>query len=1203
MKKQKNISIHTEILKIDNEEPNVKIISTDNRIITKIIHISDIHIRNDRIDEYKIVFDNLINELKNIISYDDSLIVITGDILDKYIHEYNTINLLKYLFHELSNLCEIITIIGNHDTNLKGNYKEDGISSIIDNYFLSKHKIHLLLDKCIYEYNNIYFGLTTMKQYKITKIDHLNGKTKIALYHGTLNGSNIEHFTFSNNTFFNVKDFKDYDYVLLGDIHKHQFLNNNIWYAGSLIQQNYKEHPFEHGYVLLDLDTKKIKFNTIKNDYGMFIIEIDKDGKTNYDIEKLTKNVKIQLVNKGADYKTLNNVYEIICNTKNVIGENKIINNPKIKGKNINENEIYSKIIKFTTKEEIATLICDVIKKENKENVLAEELMYDIHNKITNILIEQDFIEKSKKIRKLKLIYLKFNKFMSYEGNNEIDFTNFNNDIMNGTLLILSGENSSGKSTIIDAIIFAITGKTNRKSNLIELINVNENSLNTEIKIMVNDIEYIISRKISRRGKNGFISGIELFEIINNEKKNLTQNKNDTEKIIEENIVSYQELLTTSILCQDDITNFIKLSGNERYELLCKFSGVNFLNLIKDNIETKINCIRHNHMIKNEHKNKLSNYYTNNNFNIVNIVETITKKIQEYQYQINGNINFKNNFIKELDIQNIKLGSLLNQYDKLNNNNNNNIQNSNIEIDKINIEINNILNNLKLLNIEKNSLENNKNIIEEQIQKYNINNNEFNIQKTKDINEIEKKINELKNKIIYYNKEEEINLENINEKNSLLEIEKNINNLKKIIIPNNKLNIINIFHNKYIKKNEDLQNEINDLKFYNKHIKFLNNCIKRLEKSNEECVYCNNLIYKKYLIKEIKLLENTINICKNKINNIKIFLNKNKIKYNNNIEKINNNNINEEEIINLNNKMNLIDIIKNNKLINEEINNYIEKKTKYINEYNDYNNLQNKLNNINKNINDININILKQEQENKKNIEKYDYFSNIINNIIENEKIEKEINDITNNINNTKNVINDLDTEINNINNNLIVYNIDLINANEYKNKIDDNNKELISYEKIITAIMGENILNDILKSACVIMENFINKYIIHIFDCEILIKLNEKNIIINTNNKNNKNIDVFLMGGFELKFLNLLYRLALTKINDIFSTDFIILDEVLDASDYINKEKIIKFLEQLRLHFNWTLLISHDEQLCNINDKQLIISNDNNGNKTINIL
>jgi DNA repair exonuclease SbcCD nuclease subunit len=30
------------------------------------------------------------------------------------------------------------------------------------------------------------------------------------------------------------------DYVLLGDIHKHQKLQDNIIYSGSLIQQNFK---------------------------------------------------------------------------------------------------------------------------------------------------------------------------------------------------------------------------------------------------------------------------------------------------------------------------------------------------------------------------------------------------------------------------------------------------------------------------------------------------------------------------------------------------------------------------------------------------------------------------------------------------------------------------------------------------------------------------------------------------------------------------------------------------------------------------------------------------------------------------------------------------------------------------------------------------------------------------------------------------
>ena len=91
-----------------------------------IFHLSDLHIRNgdikySRFDEYKNVFHNTINSLKNTIaskklSPHDFLIVITGDIF----HNKNNIGnyglmLYKNFITQLTNIGRVIIIHGNHD--------------------------------------------------------------------------------------------------------------------------------------------------------------------------------------------------------------------------------------------------------------------------------------------------------------------------------------------------------------------------------------------------------------------------------------------------------------------------------------------------------------------------------------------------------------------------------------------------------------------------------------------------------------------------------------------------------------------------------------------------------------------------------------------------------------------------------------------------------------------------------------------------------------------------------------------------------------------------------------------------------------------------------------------------------------------------------------------------------------------------------
>ena len=59
----------------------------------------------------------------------------------------------------------------------------------------------------------------------------------------------------------NKKSFDGYDYTLLGDIHKHQFLiPDKMAYAGSLIQQNHGETLHNHGFIIWDLKNKKVYF-------------------------------------------------------------------------------------------------------------------------------------------------------------------------------------------------------------------------------------------------------------------------------------------------------------------------------------------------------------------------------------------------------------------------------------------------------------------------------------------------------------------------------------------------------------------------------------------------------------------------------------------------------------------------------------------------------------------------------------------------------------------------------------------------------------------------------------------------------------------------------------------------------------------------------------------------------------------------------
>jgi DNA repair exonuclease SbcCD nuclease subunit len=76
------------------------------------------------------------------------------------------------------------------------------------------------------------------------------------LYHGVVDGCVLDNGIVMTSDKLNGKYFSMFDYTLLGDIHKRQYLSNNkrIAYAGSLIQQNFGESLDKHGLIRWDLN-------------------------------------------------------------------------------------------------------------------------------------------------------------------------------------------------------------------------------------------------------------------------------------------------------------------------------------------------------------------------------------------------------------------------------------------------------------------------------------------------------------------------------------------------------------------------------------------------------------------------------------------------------------------------------------------------------------------------------------------------------------------------------------------------------------------------------------------------------------------------------------------------------------------------------------------------------------------------------------
>lgn len=225
-----------------------------------ILHIGDIHLREARFQEYINVFENLIEQIEQILP---EFVVIAGDIFDNKISvkplEIELFcSLIKWIIdinYDKNSNIHIVIELGNHDCNVQNPNAMDLISPLIadifkDNTKYSKYvhyfpKTGVYTTGCIdwYVYschdNKSPPSLGPMWNLEKSKKDR---NYKIALFHEPLDGCILpNNITYSKNTRLTISELAEYDAALGGDIHKMQFLKSNVAYCGSLIQQNISE--------------------------------------------------------------------------------------------------------------------------------------------------------------------------------------------------------------------------------------------------------------------------------------------------------------------------------------------------------------------------------------------------------------------------------------------------------------------------------------------------------------------------------------------------------------------------------------------------------------------------------------------------------------------------------------------------------------------------------------------------------------------------------------------------------------------------------------------------------------------------------------------------------------------------------------------------------------------------------------------------
>ena len=535
--------------------------------IEKILHIADIHIRNyKRHTEYRSVFDQLYKAVDKLPA--NSLVYIAGDIVHNKIDmSPELIDLTREFLISLANKRPTIFIRGNHDMNLNNKNRMDALKPIYDSL---NHPNLWYLDKTmVYEIADVQFSVFDIaddQENYILARDIPDDKLKVALFHGAVDSSMTDAGFKVRNENYSVKMFSNYDMVLLGDIHKHQYLDTNktIHYPGSLIQQNFGESYENHGYTIWDLRDLSSSFTHINNDYGFYTVDIN-DGQlpSIKDIPRFPR-LRIRTSNTTeAELKSL----MLQIRKQSSFSDAMIIKTDKVKGSS--NNKIAKALLKDVRDIEYQNELLDDYISRNY--TLDPEMQSRIKNLNRSLNAGLPPVEISRNIS-WKPKKFEFDNMFSYGSDNVIDFKNVKG------LMGLFAANHSGKSAILDSIAFCLFDKCSRTKKAEDIMNNKCLDFKCKLTFEIDGVDYFIERKAKRvkSGKSNVRVDVD-FSMVGEDNSIISLNgeqRRETNKNIRGYVGTYEDFELTSLSVQNDGIGFINKSQTERKDLLAQFMDI-----------------------------------------------------------------------------------------------------------------------------------------------------------------------------------------------------------------------------------------------------------------------------------------------------------------------------------------------------------------------------------------------------------------------------------------------------------------------------------------------------------------------------------------------------------------------------------------------------------------------------------------------------
>ena len=233
-------------------------------------------------------------------------------------------------------------------------------------------------------------------------------------------------------------------------------------------------------------------------------------------------------------------------------------------------------------------------------------------------------------------------------------------DLIRHNNTLVSGDNGAGKSTMLDALTFALFGKSFRGINIPQLPNsINENNCEVEIEFTIGKDEYFVSRSL--RPKK--------FEIYKNNNMLPQDSKSkDYQKILEEQILkmSYKSFCQVVILGSSNYIPFMQLTAADRRSVVENLLDIDVFSVMNTLVKARLQITKEyvkdaDHKIeivksKVEEKEKMIKTLERKSSESIESyrkdIEETQSKIQELNHEISkmqSNVNGLFNQIRDKD--------------------------------------------------------------------------------------------------------------------------------------------------------------------------------------------------------------------------------------------------------------------------------------------------------------------------------------------------------------------------------------------------------------------------------------------------------------------------------------------------------------------------------------------------------------------------